>query len=107
MNGLTMRYQLTLLSLMRRAESIFGHKPIVSYAPNADRFYYTYADMIRRAKRLAAGLQALGVQPGDRVAVLAWNHHRQLEAFFGIPATGAIARTAQASGCASPPGRRS
>jgi acyl-CoA synthetase (AMP-forming)/AMP-acid ligase II len=92
-NGLTMRYQLTLLSLMRRAESIFGHKPIVSYAPNADRFCYTYADMIRRAKRLAAGLQALGVQPGDRVAILAWNHHRQLEAFFGIPASGAVLHT--------------
>jgi len=88
-----MRYQLTLLSLMRRAESIFGHKPIVSYAPNADRFCYTYADMIRRAKRFAAGLQALGVQPGDRVAILAWNHHRQLEAFFGIPASGAVLHT--------------
>jgi fatty-acyl-CoA synthase len=93
MHGLTMKYQLTLLSLMRRAESIFGHKPIVSYAPNADRFSYTYAAMIHRAKQLAVALQALGVQPGDRVAVLAWNHHRQLEAFFGIPASGAVLHT--------------
>jgi fatty-acyl-CoA synthase len=75
---------------MRRAEAIFGHKPIVSYAPNADRFSYTYADMIRRAKRLAVALQALGVQPGERVATLAWNHYRHLEAFWGIPASGAV-----------------
>ncbi len=93
MDGLTMRYQLTLLALMRRAETLFGAKEIVSYVPGTERFSYTYAEMIRRAKKLAVALRSLGVQPGDRVAVLAWNHHRQLEAFFGIPACGGVLHT--------------
>jgi fatty-acyl-CoA synthase len=88
-----MQYQLTLLALMRRAETLFGHKEIVSYAPGGGRFSYTYAQMIGRAKKLAVALCALGVQPGDRVAILAWNHYRQLEAFFGIPAAGAVVHT--------------
>jgi fatty-acyl-CoA synthase len=85
-----MNYQLTLLAIMRRVETVFGHKSIVSYALNADRFCYTYREMIERAKRLALALQALGVRPGERVATLAWNHHCHLEAFWGIPASGAV-----------------
>src|SRR5688500_13825432 len=88
-----MKYQLTLLALMRRAETLFGSKEIVSYTSGGERFSYTYAEMIRRARRLAVALRTLGVQPGDRVAVLAWNHHRQLETFFGIPASGAVLHT--------------
>jgi fatty-acyl-CoA synthase len=88
--GLTMQYQLTLLAFMRRAETLFGHREIVSYAPGAERFSYTYAQMLRRAKQLALALRSLGVQPGDRVATLAWNHHRHLEALWGIPASGAV-----------------
>ncbi len=93
MDGLTMNYQLTLLALMRRAETLFGHKEIVSYTPSGERFSYTYGEMIRRAKKLAIALRSLGVQPGERVAVLAWNHYRPLEAFFGIPACGAVLHT--------------
>ena len=90
MYGLTMNYQLTLLAIMRRAATIFGHKPIISYAANAERFSYSYREMLGRARRLALALRALGVQPGERVATLGWNHHRHLEAFWGIPASGAV-----------------
>lgn len=93
MDGLTMKYQLTLLALMRRAATLFGHKEIVSYGLDGERFSYTYAEMTRRARKLAVALRSLGVQPGERVAILAWNHHRQLEAFFGIPACGAVVHT--------------
>ena len=90
LQGLTMQYQLTLLAFMRRAETLFGHREIVSYVPGAERFSYTHAQMLRRAKQLALALRSLGVQPGDRVATLAWNHHRHLEALWGIPASGAV-----------------
>ncbi|HKU44979.1 MAG TPA: AMP-binding protein, partial [Polyangiales bacterium] len=49
-----------------------------------------YAELAARAERLAAGLRQLGVQPGERVAILAANSHRYVEAFFGIPAHGMI-----------------
>ncbi|MFI5307316.1 MAG: class I adenylate-forming enzyme family protein, partial [Polyangiales bacterium] len=50
----------------------------------------TYAELCERALRLAAGLLALGVKPGDRVAVLSANSHRYVEAYFGIPSAGMI-----------------
>jgi long-chain acyl-CoA synthetase len=43
-----------------------------------------------RAARLVAGLRRLGVQRGDRVAVLALNCHRYLEAYLAIPAGGMV-----------------
>ena len=50
----------------------------------------TYAELADRCDRLAAGLMALGVQPGDRVALLSANGHRYLEAFTGLPASGVV-----------------
>jgi fatty-acyl-CoA synthase len=86
-------YQLTLPAIMRRAETLFGHKEIVSRRPDKSLHSYTYADFVRRAKRLSVALKSLGVEHGDRVATLCWNHHRHLEAYFGVPAAGAVLHT--------------
>ena len=51
---------------------------------------FTYRQLLERAQRLAGGLAALGVGPGDRVAVLAPNTHVLLEAHFGVPFAGAV-----------------
>ncbi|MGZ4805419.1 MAG: class I adenylate-forming enzyme family protein [Ilumatobacteraceae bacterium] len=50
----------------------------------------TYDELAERCARLAAGLSALGVGRGDRVALLAANGHRYLEAYFGLPAAGMV-----------------
>ncbi len=49
--------------------------------------------MTRRAKQLAVALQGLGLERGDRVATLCWNHHQHLEAYFGIPCGGFVLHT--------------
>ncbi|ACZ40327.1 long-chain fatty acid--CoA ligase [Sphaerobacter thermophilus] len=92
-DGLMMNYPLVLPAIMRRAEALYGDKEIVSRLPDKSYHRYTYADMIRRAKQLAVALQRLGIQPGDRVATLAWNHYQHLEAYFGIPAFGGVLHT--------------
>jgi fatty-acyl-CoA synthase len=38
-------------------------------------------------------LDALGVAVGERVATLAWNSHRHLEAYFGVPCSGRVIHT--------------
>ena len=93
MNGLTMDFQLTVPAIQRRAEEFFGPKEIISRLPDRSFHRYTYADFIRRAKQLTLALRELGVQPGERVATLAWNHHQHLEAYFGVPASGAVLHT--------------
>jgi long-chain acyl-CoA synthetase len=50
----------------------------------------TYAEVLERARRFAGGLRRTGLQKGDRVAVLALNHHRWLELTYGAAAGGFI-----------------
>jgi fatty-acyl-CoA synthase len=93
MKGLMMDYQLTLPTILRRAETFFGDKEVVTRLPDKSFHRYTYADMARRAKQLAVALEKLGLQRGDRVATLCWNHYQHLEAYFGIPCGGFVLHT--------------
>ncbi len=93
MDGLMMDFQLTLPALLRRAETYFGRSEIVSRLPDKSFHRYTYADMTRRSRALAVGLAGLGLERGDRVATLAWNHYQHLEAYLGIPSGGLVLHT--------------
>src|SRR6185312_7113804 len=52
-----------------------------------------YAEALKRTKRMANALVALGVQPGDRVATLAWSTHRHFELYFAVTGIGAVLHT--------------
>jgi fatty-acyl-CoA synthase len=54
----------------------------VGIVSGADRF--TYAQFGERSERLAAGLVAEGIQPGDRVAYLSFNNNALLEGYYGV-----------------------
>src|SRR3569833_2969078 len=90
MRGLMMECQLTLPTILRRAETLYGAKEIVSRMPDKSIHRYTYHDVARRAKKLAVALQQLGIQKGDREATLSWNHYQHLEVYFAVPCIGAI-----------------
>ncbi|MFN7994689.1 MAG: long-chain-fatty-acid--CoA ligase [Bryobacteraceae bacterium] len=45
---------------------------------------FTYSQFGERCERLAAGLQAQGVRPGDRVAYLSFNNNALLEGYYGV-----------------------
>src|SRR5262245_15264445 len=92
-NGLMMDFPLTLAAIFRRAERIFPRRSIVTRRPDKAIHRHTYADFAVRTRCLAAGLQRLGVGPGDRVGTLGWNHYQHLEAYFGIPLAGGILHT--------------
>jgi fatty-acyl-CoA synthase len=85
-----MDYQLTLPTLLRRAETYFPQQEVVSRLPDRSFHRYTFADFTRRTRQLAVALRALGLERGDRVATLAWNHFAHLEAYFGIPCAGLV-----------------
>jgi fatty-acyl-CoA synthase len=58
-----------------------------------DRLRHTYTTLDERVRRLASALASLGVVPGSTVAVMDWDSHRYLEAFFAVPMMGAVLHT--------------
>jgi len=56
-DGLMMEYPLTIEFILRRAETLFGHKAIVTRRPDKTIHRYTYADFVPRAKKLSVVLQ--------------------------------------------------
>ncbi len=81
-----MQIPLTPLEFARRARLLYPQREAV--VDGALRF--TYAQFLERCDRWSAALQRLGVQPGDRVVVIAPNTHGMLEQFYAVPQIGAI-----------------
>lgn len=54
-----------------------------------DRLRFGYPTLIERIGRLGSALTRLGVAQGSIVAVLDWDSHRYLEAYFAVPMLGA------------------
>lgn len=82
-------YPLVIRHLLNACKLTSPQTEIVS----ADLVRYTYRDFLKRLERLAGGLAALDVKPGDTVAVMNWDCHRYLECFFAVPMMGAVLHT--------------
>lgn len=93
MQGLMMDYPLTLVHFLERAGLYFPKREVVSRLPDRSVTRATYGDFYRRTLQFANALRRLGLEPGDRVATLAWNHHRHLEAYFAVPVAGGVIHT--------------
>jgi fatty-acyl-CoA synthase len=93
MKGLMMDYPLIMTQFFERSRRLFATKTLATRIPGRPLFRYTYADFADRVARLAGGLYALGVRPGDRVGTFMWNSHQHLEAYWAIPMLGAVLHT--------------
>lgn len=58
-----------------------------------DRHVQTYRETVERIGRLASLLGNHDVEPGTTVAMIDWDSHRYLEAYFAIPMMGAVLQT--------------
>src|SRR5215510_13659411 len=93
MDATMMDFPLTLPHVLERARHIFSKVEIVSRMPDKSLHRTTYGDFYRRARALAEALQKAGLNRGDRVGTLMWNHYAHLEAYFGIPVAGGVLHT--------------
>lgn len=85
-----MDYPLTMAPVLERAGKLFPNGQIVSRLPDRSFHRYTYREFRERARRLAESLTSAGLQRGERVATLMWNHYAHFEAYFGVPIAGGI-----------------
>jgi fatty-acyl-CoA synthase len=93
MHGTMMQYPLLLTAFLERAGKLFPHVEILSRKPDRTVIRSNFGAFYKRARQLAEALTKLGMQPGDRVASMMWNHIGHLEAFFGVPCAGGILHT--------------
>ena len=93
MKSTMMSSPLLLTGILERAAKLFPTVEIVSARCDGSRHRCTYRDLHRRARQLSTALQRAGIAKGDRVASLMWNEHEHLEAYFGVPAAGAVLHT--------------
>jgi fatty-acyl-CoA synthase len=84
---------LSLNHFLERAGKLFPNSEIVSRLPNKQLKKHSFQHYYDRTLQLASALKVLGLNKGDRVATLCWNHHVHLEAYFGIPAAGGVMHT--------------
>lgn len=95
--------QLSLVSILERANRFYSKREVVSVLPvgvNPETkqpipgvHRTNYGEIYPRVKQLASALKAAGVGEGDRVATMALNHYRHLEAYFAVPCMGAVLHT--------------
>ncbi|MBK9623182.1 MAG: long-chain-fatty-acid--CoA ligase [Rhodocyclaceae bacterium] len=93
MLGLMQDRPLLISTVIEHAAKFHPAAEIVSRTAEGPIHRCTYADIHRRSKQLANALTKLGVQPGERVASLAWNGYRHMEMYFGVSGTGAVLHT--------------
>ncbi|MCV6609890.1 MAG: fatty acid--CoA ligase [Amphritea sp.] len=79
-------YPLLIKNLLLSGKRYEPHREIVY----GDSVRYNYLTLNERICRLANALTEAGVGAGDTVAVMDWDSHRYLEAYFAVPMIGAI-----------------
>lgn len=80
--------EVTLGELLDTQATLYGDKTAV--VCSADRVRVTYAQLQRSSQVLANALLANGIQPGDRIAIMAGNCLEYVELFFAVGQVGAI-----------------
>jgi len=78
--------ELTPISILARASDAYPEHPAVLYGQRQ----YTWTELAKRAKRLATGLNSLGVERGSTVSFMAANTPELLEAHYGVPMSGGV-----------------
>jgi len=93
MLGLMQNWPLTVDKILDHAKTWHGHREIVTRSVEGPIVRGTYAEVHDRAKRVSGVLKGWGIKVGDRVATLAWNTQRHMEAWYGIMGIGAVCHT--------------
>jgi fatty-acyl-CoA synthase len=93
MQGLMQDWPLLCHRVIDHAAINHAERPVVTRSVEGPFHTTNYAEIRARALKVAQRLGKDGIKLGDRVATLAWNTWRHLEAWYGIMGTGAIYHT--------------
>jgi fatty-acyl-CoA synthase len=83
---------LSIGDLVRYGTTVHSGADVVTWTGGRPR-RSTLGEVGRRTARLAHALRGLGVTGDQRVATFQWNNQEHLEAYFAVPAMGAVLHT--------------
>jgi acyl-CoA synthetase (AMP-forming)/AMP-acid ligase II len=92
MRSTMQEYQLTIGALLRHVTNVHPDGQVITATADGSRSE-TYAELGRRAARLANALRSLGITGDQRVGTFQWNNAEHLEAYLAIPSMGAVLHT--------------
>ena len=92
MRSTMQEFQLTIGALLRHVTSVHPDGQVITATADGSRSE-TYAELGRRAARLANALRSLGITGDQRVGTFQWNNAEHLEAYLAIPSMGAVLHT--------------
>jgi fatty-acyl-CoA synthase len=93
MLGLMQDWPLLCHRIIDHAAKFHGERTVITRSIEGPIHTTNYAEIRARALKVAHRLEKDVIRLGDRVATLAWNTWRHLEAWFGILGVGAIYHT--------------
>jgi fatty-acyl-CoA synthase len=93
MFGLMQDWPLLCNRILDHAGTYNAERQVITRSIEGPFHTTNYADLRKRALRVSQRLDKDGIKLGDRVATLAWNTWRHLEAWYGIMGIGAIYHT--------------
>jgi acyl-CoA synthetase (AMP-forming)/AMP-acid ligase II len=93
MQGLMQDWPLRIHRIIDHAARYHPLRPVISRSVEGPLHRTDYASIRRRALGLAKRLAMENLAPGARVATLAWNTWRHLEAWYGITGAGLVYHT--------------
>lgn len=93
MQGLMQDWPLLIHRIIDHAAIQHGGRKVISRSVEGPIHTTDYTSIRRRALKVAQRLARDGIRNGDRVATLAWNTWRHLEAWYGITGIGAVYHT--------------
>ena len=93
MLGLMQSSQLLISKFIDFAEVNHPNSEIVGMLPEGGKIRTNYGEISLRSKKIAQGLERMGINQADRVGTLAWNTHRHIELWYGISGFGAVTHT--------------
>jgi len=93
MLGTMQEWPLLCHKIIDHAGTCHGNREVVSRSVEGPIHRTNYREVRARALRFAKRLAREGIQPGDRVATMAWNTWRHMEAWYGITGIGAVYHT--------------
>jgi fatty-acyl-CoA synthase len=93
MKGLMQDWPLTCNRIIDHAAIQYPNRKVISRSIEGPIVETTYKEIRQRALKVAQRLVKDGIKKGDRVATLAWNTARHLEAWYGILGAGAVYHT--------------